>query len=228
MSQAVALAQQLAHPFSVAYAFFFQVVLYTYRRDTSAMRERATDLIALSETQGFPFWLGLGRAFRGSADVMNGDSGALGELMEGLALAAETGSQLGAPALMALVAEAQWIVGELNAAHSTIAAGLAISGRTGEAYFDADLYRLDGDLILATGGNAAEAVASYDLALAIAREQGSRFHELRATTSLARLWRDQGKRAEARGLLAPLCAWFTEGFETRDLLDAKTLLEELR
>lgn len=100
--------------------------------------------------------------------------------------------------------------------------------RTGQPSWDADLHRLDGDLLLATGGPADEAAARYHRALAIAREQGARSFELRAATSLARLWRDQGKRAEARDLLAPIYGWFSEGFDTRDLLDAKALLEELR
>jgi predicted ATPase len=80
----------------------------------------------------------------------------------------------------------------------------------------------------ATGGTADEAAARYHRALAIAREQRARSFELRAATSLARLWRDQGKRAEARDLLAPVYGWLTEGFDTRDLINARALLEELR
>ena len=98
----------------------------------------------------------------------------------------------------------------------------------GQHYFDADLHRLDGDLFLGNGGAADEAAARYHRALAIARAQGARSFELRAATSLARLWRDQGKRAEARDLLAPVYGWFTEGFDARDLQDAKALLEELQ
>src|SRR5262245_32572225 len=93
--------------------------------------------------------------------------------------------------------------------------------------YDADLHRLDGDLLLATGGSADEAAGHYHRALAIAREQGTRSLELRAATSLARLLRDQGKRAEARALLAPIYEWFTEGFGTGDLIAAKALQQEL-
>ena len=93
---------------------------------------------------------------------------------------------------------------------------------------DSSSIRLDGDLLLATGGPSDEAAARYHRALAIAREQGARSFELRAATSLARLWRDQGKRAEARALLAPVYGWFTEGFTTRDLIDAKALLDDIR
>ena len=126
-----------------------------------------------------------------------------------------------------LLADAQRAAGQLAEAQGTVATGLAVAAQTGQLFFDADLHRLDGDLLLATGGTADEAAARYHRALAIAREQGARSLELRAATSLARLWRDQGKRAEARDLLAPVYGWFTEGFDTRDLHDAKALLEEL-
>ena len=225
--EAVALARRLDHPFSLAYALFFETVVHWLRRDVAAQRERAAEVIALSETQGFPVWLGLGRAFHAAARVVAGDLGALAEIMDGMALAAETGSQAGAPALFALLAEAQQAAGQLAEAQGTVATGLAVAAQTGQPFFDADLHRLDGDLLLATGGTADEAAARYHRALAIAREQGARSFELRAATSLARLWRDQGKRAEARALLAPVYATFTEGFATRDLIDAKALLDEL-
>ena len=163
-------------------------------------------MVALSETQGFPFWLGVGRAFHAAARVVAGDFGALPEILDGMALAAETGNQAGAPALFALLAEAQRAAGQLAEAQGTVATALAVAAQTGQPFFDADLHRLDGDLLLATGGTADEAAARYHRALAIAREQGARSFELRAATSLARLWRDQGKRAEARDLLAPVYA----------------------
>jgi class 3 adenylate cyclase/tetratricopeptide (TPR) repeat protein len=225
--EGVALARRLNHMFSLAYALFFETVVHQLRRDVAAQRERAADVIALGETQGFPLWLGLGRTYHAAARVTQGDPSALGEIMEGFALAAETGNQAGAPALFALLAEAQRAAGQLAEAQGTVATGLAIAAQTGQLHFDADLHRLDGDLLRATGGAADEAAARYHRALAIAREQGARSLELRAATSLARLWRDQGKRTEARDLLAPVYAWFTEGFTTRDLIDAKALLDDL-
>jgi hypothetical protein len=104
---------------------------------------------------------------------------------------------------------------------------LAVAAQTSQPFFDADLHWLDGDLLLATCDAADEAAVRYHRALAIAREQGARSLELRAATSLARLWQRQGKRAEARGLLAPVYAWFKDGFDTGDLLEAKALLDEL-
>ena len=226
--EAVALARRLDDPFSLAFALFYETAVHWLRRDVAAQRERAAEVIALSETQGFPFWLGLGRAFHAAARVVTGDVGALPEILEGLALVGETGSQAGAPSIFAVLAEAQRAAGQLAEAQGTVATALAVAAQTGQPLFDADLHRLDGDLLLATGGTADEAAARYHRALAIAREQGARSFELRAATSLARLWRDQGKRAEARDLLAPVYGWFTEGFDTRDLQDAKALLEELR
>jgi class 3 adenylate cyclase/predicted ATPase len=226
--EAVALARGLDDPFSLVLAILFETSIDWLRRNVAAQRERATEVVALSETQGFPLWLGAGRAFHAAARVLAGDLGALPEIMDGLALAAETGNQSNAPAFFALLAEAQQATGQLAEAQGTVATGLAVAAQTGQPFFDADLHRLDGDLLLATGGSADEAAARYHRALAIAREQGARSLELRAATSLARLLRDQGRAAEARALLAPIYGTFTEGFDTRDLQDAKALREELR
>jgi class 3 adenylate cyclase/tetratricopeptide (TPR) repeat protein len=226
-AEAVALARRLDHPFSLAFALCFETHVHRLRRDAAAQRERGAAVIALSEAQGFPHWLGLGRAHHAAARALAGDSAALPEIVDGLTLAAESGSQAGTPGLFALLAEAQRVAGQLADAQATVATALAVAAQTGQPFFDADLHRLDGDLLLATGGPADEAAANYHRALAIAREQGSRSFELRAATSLARLWRDQGKRAAARDLLAPIYGWFTEGFDTRDLIEAKALLDEL-
>jgi tetratricopeptide (TPR) repeat protein len=225
--ESVSLSRRLNDPYSLASALFHETGVHWLRGDVAAQRERAMEVVALSKAHGFPFWLGLGRAYQAAARVMADDVGALPEIMDGMALAAETGGQAGAPALFALLAEAQQATGQLAEAQGTVATGLAIAAQTGQPFFDAYLHRLDGDLLLATGGLADEAAARYHRALAIAREQGARSFELRAATSLARLWRDQGKRAEAFDLLAPVYAWFTEGFDTRDLIDAKALLDEL-
>ena len=226
--EAVRLARRLDDPFGLAFALFFETVVHWARPHASAQRERAAEVIALSETQGFPLWLGLGRAYHSAAHVVPGDAGAIPEILYGMALAGETGSQAGAPATLAMLAEAQRAVGQLAEAQATVATALAVAAQTGQPFFDADIHRLDGDLLLATGGTADEAAARYHRALAIAREQGARSVEMRAATSLACLLRDQGNRAEALDLLAPIYAWFTEGFATRDLQDAKALLEDLR
>jgi predicted ATPase len=227
--EAVALARGLDDPLDLATTLFWETGVHWLRRDVAAQRERATEVVVLCKAaQAFPSLLGLGRTFHTAARVMAGDVAALPEIMDGMALAAETGGPAGAPAVFALLAGAQRAADQLAEAQGTVATGLAVAAQTGQFFFDADLQRLDGDLLLATGGPAAEAAARYHRALAIAREQGARSFELRAATSLARLWRDQGKRAEARALLAPVYATFTEGFSTRDLIEAKALLAELR
>jgi predicted ATPase len=109
-----------------------------------------------------------------------------------------------------------------------VESGLAVATDTGQHFYDAGLYHLKGELLLATDpASSAEAEALFCRALNIARAQEAKSFELRAATSLARLLRDQGKRAEARDLLAPIYGWFTEGFDTRDLVEAKALLDEL-
>jgi class 3 adenylate cyclase/tetratricopeptide (TPR) repeat protein len=226
--EAVALARRLDDQFSLAFALFFETVAHWCRRDVAAQRERAAEVVTLSERQGFPLWLGVGRAWHAAARVVAGDFAALPEIMHGMALAAETENQSGAPGIFSLLAEAQQAAGQLAEAQGTVATALAVAAQTGQNFFDADLHRLDGDLLRAMRGPTDEAAARYHSALAIAREQGARSFGLRAATSLARLLRDQGKRAEARDLLAPVYGWFTEGFDTRDLQDAKALLEELR
>ena len=105
---------------------------------------------------------------------------------------------------------------------------LARVSRLEERWFEPYLWRLKGEALVALPPEgAAEAEACYEQALAVARDQGARFWELRAATSLARLWRDQGERRKAHDLLAPVYSWFTEGFDTADLKEAKGLLDEL-
>jgi class 3 adenylate cyclase/tetratricopeptide (TPR) repeat protein len=225
--EAVALQRRLVHPFSLAFALLFQTVLHWLRREAAAQRDVGSEVMEIGRSQGFPLWLGLGRAFDAAARFTMGEAGAIGEVMEGFAIAGETGNQGGAPALLAVLAEAQQAAGLHADALGAVETALAVSASTGQGLHDADLHRLKAEILLATDGGAANAEALFGSALSTAREQGSRSFELRAATSLARLWRGQGKRAAARDLLAPVCAWFTEGFDTRDLIDAKALLERL-
>ena len=132
------------------------------------------------------------------------------------------------PMFLAGLATAQILAERPQAAVETIGQALQISEQHGERRMDAELHRLCGHAHIAQGDGAAEqADNEFRRAVAIAREQGSRIHQIRAATSLARLWRDQGRRAEARDMLAPLNAVFTEGFDTLELKEAKALLQEL-
>jgi predicted ATPase len=146
----------------------------------------------------------------------------------GIAAAAATGARLFEPLFLGLLAEGQALEGSAAAALAQVNAAIATAPRTGNAAALAELRRLRGTVLQSLGSaNDDGAESAFTQAIAEARRQGSRFYELRAAASLARLWRDRGRGAEARDLLAPICGWFTEGFDTPDLREAKALLDEL-
>jgi predicted ATPase len=228
--EGVTLARTLGEPFSLAFALFLETSVHRFRRDWRAQRERAAEVIALGDVQGFPLWRGVGRVLHGLARVNAGEgAAALTEVAEGLALAGGTGNRGGAPGLFAALAAGRRAAGQHAEALGAVESGLAVATATGQHFCDAGLHQLKGELLLDTDtANSAEAEALFRRALDIARAQEAKSFELRAATSLARLWQRQGKRAEARALLAPVYAWFAEGFDTGDLVEAKALLEELR
>jgi predicted ATPase len=171
----------------------------------------------------------LGRILQGGADARKGEATTgIARIRDGLAAAEATGTRSNRPFYLTLLAEALALAGKIEeglAALDDALADAAVSGATG---WNAEIHRLRGEL---TGRlpypDPAKAEDSFRTALAIAREQGTRGYELRAATSLARLWRGQGRRGEARELLERVYAWFTEGFDTADLKEAKALLDEL-
>jgi hypothetical protein len=142
-------------------------------------------VVALSETQGFPFWLGLGRALHAAAHVDNGDAGALADIIPALAILGARGAQAALPAMLKIPAEAQRAAGQLGEAKGTIAKALAIAAETGQPYFDAERHQLDGDVLLALGRPGDDAAARYQLALGVAREEGQRAaaHDLLARST---------------------------------------------
>jgi adenylate cyclase len=227
--EGVTLARTLGEPFTLAFALSFETMTHGLRRDWRAQRERATEVIAVADVQGFPVWRGAGRMYHGLARVNAGEGAdALTEVAEGLELAAGTGHRGGVPAYLLALADGQRAAGRHAAALGAVGSGLAIANETGQHVSDAGLYHLKGELLLATHpASSAAAEALFRRALDIARAQEAKSFELRAATSLARLWHRQGQRAEARALLAPVYAWFTEGFDTGDLVEAKALLDEL-
>jgi len=149
-------------------------------------------------------------------------------IRQGLAALQATGEELRRPEFLALLAEAYGGIGQIEEGLNVLAEALAAVEKTGERYYEAELYRLKGELLLAhPTGNHLEAESCFHRSLDIARRQQAKSLELRAAASLSRLWQQQGKRQEAHDLLAPVYAWFTEGFDTADLQEAKALLEEL-
>jgi predicted ATPase len=185
--------------------------------------ERADQLVAVATEQGFPHWRAEGTIFRGWTRVKNGDvAEGMSLLRSGSAAYRATGAELWMPHYTALIAGACEIAGQIEEAVSLLDDALQIAERTGERWFTAELNRHKGQLLRRQGHHEA-AEELYRKALSIAAE----LWELRAAASLARLRRDQGRCAEARDLLAPVYGWFSEGFDTPDLKDAKALLDQL-
>jgi predicted ATPase len=227
--EVVTLAQQRAHPFSLDYALCCAAGIHQFRREVHAAQERAEAAIILAQEQGFPYWMALGAILRGWALALQGQAKeGIEQINQGLIDYRATGAALGRPCWLALLAEVHGTMGQPEAGLTALAEALTLVDKTGERHYEAEIYRLKGELLLQyPSNNATEAETCFHYALDIARDQQAKSFELRATTSLARLWQQQGKRQEAHDLLAPIYGWFTEGFDTADLQEAKVLLEAL-
>ena len=174
-----------------------------------------------------PWQRAVGTIYRGWVKVKNGDvTEGISLLRSGSTAYRATGAELWMPHHIALLARACEIAGQIEEAVTLLDDALQIAERTGERWFAAELNRHKGQLLLRQGQSEA-AEELYRKALSIAEAQEAKLWELRAAVSLARLWGEQGRRAEARDLLAPVYGWFTEGFDTADLKEAKALLDEL-
>jgi predicted ATPase len=227
--EAVALAQALSHPLSVAFAEGLIGYLRQYRREARAAQETAERLTALSVERGFPHWLAQAIVTRGWALAKqgHGEEG-IAQIQEGLAAFRTIGSGVLLPHALCLLAEACMETGRLDDGLSVLAEALAATDEHEIRHYEAETHRLRGELLLKQDhSNVAQAQPCFQRAVEIARNQSAKSLELRATISLARLLNGQGKRDEARTMLADIYGWFTEGFDTADLQDAKALLDEL-
>jgi predicted ATPase len=221
--QALALAEELAYPFNLAWARCFAAMLHQYRREAQATRECAEAAITLCTKHGFPQWLAVGTMMQGWTLAVQGqeDMG-IAQMRQGLADWQATGSDLGRPGFLAPVAEMHWRLGQTEQGLSAVAEGLEVVKRYGERLWEPELHRLKGELLLIQAEDEAE--ACFRQAIELARRLQAKSLELRAVISLSRLWQRQGKREGARQLLAEIYGWFTEGFDTPDLKEAKALL----
>jgi len=227
MHQALTLAEGVSHPFSLATALVIAAWLHQFRREVQAVQARAEAAITLSTERGFPQWFAGGMMPRGWALAEQGQiEEGITHMRRGLAAWRATGAELVQPYFLTLLAEAYGKGERAEDGLAVLAEALEAVHHTGECWWEAELYRLKGELLQAAGsGNEAE--ACFHQAFDVARRQQAKSLELRAAISLSRLWQPQGKPDAARHLLAESYGWFTEGFDTADLREAKALLEEL-
>jgi DNA-binding SARP family transcriptional activator/predicted ATPase len=228
--EALALARGFDHPFTLADVLCYAGCLFnTTRRDAQALKEDADALIRLSHEKGIAGagWSGIGMCFQGEALAMLGQvQEAIPQIRQGMAVDQSDDVHLHILLALRSLAKAQARAGHTQTGLATLAEALTVVEQTGERHWEADLYRLRAEMLLRQG-NETEAEASLQKAIEVARRQSARSWELRATIDLARLWQKQGRRDEARQVLAEIYGWFTEGFETPDLRQAKALLEEI-
>jgi predicted ATPase/class 3 adenylate cyclase len=223
------LAQEVAHPPSLAFTRMLAAIACQLRREAHAAHEQAEALISLAMEQGFALFLAIGGILRGGALTALGQRGEqIGQIRQELAAMRETGTALWVPYFLGLLAEAYAQEGQVEVGLATLAEALAAAQATGERWGEAELYRLRGVLLMRqTGTPPEDAETCLRRALDVARRQEAKALELRAAVSLSRLWQRQSKQDEARALLTPIYSWFTEGFDTADLQEAKGLLDEL-
>jgi predicted ATPase len=227
--EAMALAQALAHPASLAAARHWAAWLHLYRREAAVVQAQADALLTLATTRGFALQVGFGTCWQGWALAIQGQGEAgLALLRQGMAATLGTGQTLARPFCLVLLAEAAGHAGQVEDGLRLLAEAVKVLEANGQGDLLAEACRLQGALLLRQAVmDAAQAEACFQQALAIARRQQAKSWELRAAMSLSRLWQQQGKRDEARQLLAPIYGWFTEGFDTADLQEAEVLLAGL-
>jgi predicted ATPase len=228
-NEAFALAQELSHPHSLAFAGEYFAGLRQYRREAHSAQESAERVIALCAEQGFPSWLAVTTIMRGWAMAKQGrNEEGFAQIKEGLAAYRATGGQIGMPYHIGLLAEACMETGRIDEGLAASMEALVAADQHEEHLWDPEIHRLKGELLLKRDHSSApEAQICFERAIEIAGNQSAKSLELRATMSLAQLLHKQGHRDEARTMLADIYNWFTEGFDTADLKDAKALLDEL-
>jgi class 3 adenylate cyclase/predicted ATPase len=228
--EALTMAHALARPYDLADVLLHSVYLHSHCGEWQIAQAYVEAALALATEHGFPFYEARGALYRGAvlAAQAQGEEG-IALMYQGLAALRATGTAVGMPAFLTRLAAAYGQVGQIKEGLHVLTEARAMVHTTGERHYEAEMHRLHGELLLRqTVPDAPQAEVCFQQALDVARRQQARSWELRAATSLSRLWQHQGKRAEAHQLLADVYGWFTEGFDTPDLQEAKVLLEEWR
>jgi predicted ATPase len=241
-------ARELSHPFTLAFVLCFATTIHQLCRDVETVQEQVGELLHISEKHGFALFQALGTVLQGwtlseKRSIQRSDSGLHGDarrpmdvymqsdaadrVSAGIAALRAIGVQRTLPKSLAFLAEANGRAGKIKEGLDRVHEAREWVEKTDERTYDAELFRLEGELLLLGQGDGEEAEACFLHALEVARCQSAKSWELRAAMSLSRLWQQQGKTAAALALLQEVYEWFTEGFDTSDLKDARTLLEEL-
>jgi class 3 adenylate cyclase/tetratricopeptide (TPR) repeat protein len=229
--QGLFLAQQLAHPYTLAFAHYATALNFFFRREADDVLKQIDASLALGREHDFPVWIAWGAFLRGWSLAMQG------QIVEGLSEIHEVWDSYQEmiddstrPTAFVILAELYALTNRASEGLQAMVELLALVEKTGGRFWEAEIYRLKGELHLVSNEpqqKTAEAEVCFHQALGVARRQHAKSWELRAATSLARLWQQQGKRQAAYDLLTPVYGWFTEGFDTADLKDARALLDEL-
>jgi predicted ATPase len=227
--EACDLARVIGHAFSLEHAIDFAAFLAHYCRLGTEAQARGEEEMVVATEQGFPFWHALGTLHKASGLLLQGRrEEALPLLLKGFHAFRATGAEIRVPSYLGMLGDAYTQLGRLEDADAALTEALAVAEKNDDRCHEAELHRLRGERLRAeTPGRSSEAEACFRQAIELARDQQSKGWELRATTSLARLWERQGRRDEARAALAAVYWTYTEGFTTPDLVDARGLLEAL-
>jgi predicted ATPase len=227
--RAVKTARETGQATALMYALHASGVNYTFCGNYAAANAQVDELIALADEKGAPFWKASGTVHQGWLFSLTGKAlDAVRAIISGITSLRSTGATLSEPFFLSGLAMAYAELGQLHDAWRCIDDAIEKVERSNEKWCEPELNRIAGEIALKSiSPDQQKAEAYFERALAGARQQQTKSWELRAAMSMARFWRDQGKRDEARELLAPVYGWFTEGFDTLDLKEAKGLLEEL-
>jgi predicted ATPase len=222
-------AERGRHDYTRIRALYWNGAFHALRREWRVVEERAGSAIAAARERGLLMVTAVDRIMRGAAGaMMNPGDELIAEVREGLEAYRATGARFQSTQHLTLLAEVEAACGRYEQAVAVLREARQVVEETGEHYVEAEIHRLRGNLLLAQSAPAtAKAEVCYKKALKVARMQQARSLELRAADGLARLWGEQGERQKAVDLLAPVCSWFSEGFDTPDLIGAKAILDQL-
>jgi predicted ATPase len=225
--QAIRSAREIGETATLMYALFWAANIHIVRGNYAKASTLVDELVSVADEAGAVQWSGNGMMTRGWISALTGrPSDTVQTITSALISWRSTGATYWVPLLLSYLGRASAELGQFDDAWRSIREAATTVETTKERWFEAEIDRVAGEIAL-TEQDAAKAEAYFEHSLTVAREQHAKSFELRAAMSMARLWRDQGKRDQARELLAPVYGWFTEGFDTLDLKQAKALLDEL-